>query len=324
MMKLLNHASKVLSAILLSFALVSCGDTDGNPEDLMGVAATGAATEGTVFVVDAEGTEISKTINADGFFRLDLRGMTAPFILKSVASNGIDPDLFSYAEEANVTANITPLTNLAMYMANGNADPGILYDSWASSFVNIAAADIKNAQAVVNANLSTQYTAFSLDPFTYDFFAARFLANGTSVDALLDAMTVDLSAGISISIAGIVDALVFDPDIDVTGFDIGGDSVAVIDAYSLSVEFTVDTTTFSSLLLSVNLPESSVPTLAGNTQIVEDTFRTFYGSVGDIAINSVTVTIGEELETIAVLDATITTEDGDVNYIAIYTYTQNI
>ncbi len=324
MMKLLNHASKVLSAILLGLALVSCGDTNGDPEDLMGVAATGAAAQGTVFVVDADGVEISKTINADGFFRLDVRGMTAPFMLKSVASNGIDPDLFSYADEANVTANITPLTNLVMYMANGNADPGILYDSWASSFVNIAAADIKNAQAVVNANLSTQYTAFSLDPFTYDFIGTRFLANGTSVDALLDAMTVDLSAGISISVVGIVNALTFDPNIDITGFDIGGDIVAATGAYALVMNVSVDGgTTSSDLALSVNLPASSVPVIGGSTQIVEDTFSTFYGSLGPIVINSVTVT-GDAAETIAVLDATITTEDGDFNYIATYIYTQNI
>lgn len=322
MMKLLNHASKVLSAILLGFALVSCGDTDGDPEDLMGVAATGAAIEGTVFVVDAEGTEISKAINADGFFRLDVRGMTAPFMLKAVADNEVDPDLFSYSAEVNVAVNITPLTNLAMVIAYGDVDLNSLYSGWSSSYGIIAAADIKNAQAVVNANLSTQYTAFSLDPLTYDFFAARFLANGTSFDALLDAMTVDLLAS-TIDIVG-VDTFAFDYDIPITGYDIGGDSVVASGAYSLSMNVSVNGLLSSDLLLSINLPASSVP-IEGNTQIVEDTFSSFYGSLGTIVFAPTAVTVdAETLVTTAVIDATITTQDnGDVVYIATYTYTPN-
>ena len=316
---------KGLGTILLSLVLLACSDTDGPPEDLYGTAAAGAVIQGTVSVVDSVGDELSRPINADGSFRFDVRGMTAPFMLKAVADNEVDPDLFSYSAEVNVAVNITPLTNLAMYIASAStssADLGILYDSWVSTFGNIVAADVVNAQATVNANLATQYTAFSLDPLTYDFFKIWFAANGTSIDALLDVMTVDLLAS-TIDIVG-VDTIAFDYDIPITGYDIGGDSVAVIDAYSLSVEFTVDTTTFSSLLLSINLPASSVP-IEGNTQIVQDTFSSFYGSVGDIVINSVTVTIGEELETIAEVDATITSlDDGAVSYVGIYTYTLNV
>ncbi|MCW8829911.1 MAG: hypothetical protein OQK32_00135 [Gammaproteobacteria bacterium] len=314
---------KGLTTVLLVFAVISCSDTDGDPEDIVGVAATGEATQGTVFIIDATGTEISKPINADGFFRFDVRGMTAPFMLKSVDSNGVDVDLFSYASKANVTANITPLTNLAVYMANGEADLSILYNSWVSSFVNIADTNIKNAQAVINANLSTQYTAFSLDPLTYDFFSTTFLTNSTSFDALLDALSVTLLPNIGISVVG-VNMPLFETNIDVADFNIGGDSVAEIGAYTLTLEVTVDDAVSDVLTLSINLPVSSVPS-PGNTQIVEDTFSTFYGSVGDIVINSVTVTIGEELETIAVINATITNlDDGDVTYIATYTYTQNI
>ncbi|MCK5002846.1 MAG: hypothetical protein KAS57_07455 [Gammaproteobacteria bacterium] len=324
-MKILNHALRVLSVLLLGLALASCSDTDGPPEDIIGVAAAGAATQGTVFVVDSSGVEISKTINSDGSYKFDVRDMNAPFMLKTVASNGIDADLFSYAEEANVTVNITPLTNLAMFIAYSNADLSILYDSWVSAFGNIDPLVLKDAQATVNANLSTQYTAFSLDPFTYDFVATRFLTNGTSFDALLDAMTVDLSAGISISIAGIANVLTFDSDIDITDFDIGGDSVATTGAYTVSVVVTVDAASSGSLLLSINFPASSVPTDI-DTQIIEDTFSTFYGSVGTIVITSVTVTPDVDTPTtiVAVVDATITPDLGDpINYSAAYTYTQN-
>ena len=318
---------KGLSSILLSLTIVACSDTDGPPEDLYGTAATGAATQGTVFVVDSVGDELSRPINADGSFRFDVRGMTAPFMLKTVADNGVDPDLFSYSAEVNVAVNITPLTNLALYIVNANADPGVLYNSWSSSFVNIAAADVINAQATVNANLATQYTAFSIDPFTYDFFATRFAANGTSIDALLDVMTVDFLAN-TIEIVGVA-PITLNYGIPVDGYDIGGDSVVLAGAYSLVMNVEVDGLLSSDLLLSVNLPVSSVPTPIGNTQFVEDTFSSFYGSVGSILINSVDVTVTVDVDTlvettVAIVNATITTLDnGDVAYIATYTYTPN-
>ena len=305
---------KGLGAILLSLALVSCADTDGPPEDLIGTAATGAAIAGTVYAMDAAGVEISKVINADGYFRLDVRGMTAPFILKSVADNG--SELFSYAVGTDVTANITPLTNLAMYIANGEADLGILYNSWASSYVNIDVVDIKNAQAVINANLSTQYTAFSLDPFTYDIFGTGFSANGTSLDALLDAITVNL-VPIDISVVAVTMPL-FDSGISTVDYDIGGDTIATPGAYTLTMNVSVDGgATSSDLRLSINLPASSVP-IPGSTQIVEDTFSTFYGSVGTIVINLVTV---DEISVpqVTVINAT----KGGVPYVATYTYTLN-
>ena len=322
-----ERLTKSLSIILLGLALVSCSDTDGPPEDLVGTAATGAAISGTVYAMDAMGVEISKTINADGYFRMDVRGMTAPFILKAVADNG-GADLFSYASGTDVTVNITPLTNLAMYLANGEADPAPLYDSWASSYVNIAAADITNAQAVINANLSTQYTAFSLDPFTYDFIGARFLANGTSIDSLLDKMTVDISAGVSLSVTGVTMPL-FDPFVSIVDYDIGGDSVAISGAYTLSMNVSVDGgTTSSNLILSINLPASAVPTVpTANIQFVEDMFSTFYGSVGSIVFStptSVTADVDTPTTIIAVIDATITPVGAtDLNYLATYTYTLN-
>ena len=324
-MNRLNYALKVLAVILLGLALASCTDTDGPPEDLVGIAAAGAETQGTVFVVGADGREISKTINSDGSFKFDVRGMTAPFMLKTVASNGVDADLFSYASEANVTANITPLTNLTMFIASGSissAELSAFYDSWVSVFGTISAQLVKDAQATVNANLSTQYTAFSLDPFTYDFIETRFLTNGTSVDGLIDAMTVDLLAG-TVAITGVVSPIVLDLNVPIVDFDIGGVAVATTGAYTVSVVVTVNTVSSGSLLLAINLP--SVPTDV-DTQIVEDIFSTFYGSVGAIVINSVTVTPDVDTPTtiIAVVDATITPDLGDpVNYSAAYTYTLN-
>lgn len=331
MMKLFNHALKVLSVILFGLALASCTDTDGPPEEILGIAETGSATHDTVYVVDSMGMEISKTINADGFFRLDVRGMTAPFMLKTVDNEGIDTDLYSYVAEENIGVNVTPLTNLAMVIAYGDTDLASLYSSWASSFELITALAIKDAQATINANLVTQYTAFSLDSQTYDFFEAQFLTNGTSIDGLLNAMSIDLSSGISISIAGIVDVLVFDSNIDITSFDIGGVAVAALGAYTLDLEGSIGGIDFGGLRLAINLSAADVPTApSGNIQIVQDTFLSFYGLLGDIVINSVDVTVTVDevtfvATTVAVITATITTLDnGDVIYVATYSYNENI
>lgn len=320
-MKLLNHATKILSVILLALGLAACSDTDGPPEDLLGTAANGAATDGELFVVDAGGVETQEDLPINGVFKVDVRKRTAPFMLKTVASNGVDPDLYSYAEEANTLVNITPLTNVALFIANGNADPAELYDNWSSTFVNLSSAIVADAQATVNANLTTQYRAFSLDPFTYNFVGTGFAANGTSVDGMLDVMQVDISADvIDISVTGL-GTLVFDSAIDTTDYDIGGVNEATAGTYAVNLEVSIDGTLSGAATLAISLPASDLPA-AGNTQLVEDMFVSFYGIVGEIVINSVTVT-GNTDETVAELGATITTADDVLNYVATYTYTLN-
>lgn len=321
MMKLLIKAIKALSVILLSFVFVACSDTDGPAQDLIGTAATGTATQGMVYVVDAEGTELSRPINTDGSFKFDVRKLAAPFMLKTVADNVTDPDLYSFAEESNVTVNVTPLTNVAMYIANGNADPVALYDGWSSSFGNITAAIMKDAKAVVNANLRTQFTAFGFDPLVFDFIGTRFAANGTGLDSLLGTLTVDIAAGVNVDVTGI-GAIAFDTGIDITGYDIGGTSVTVTGNYSLSLSVSVNGSVASAVQLSINLPAADLPTV-GNAQLVEDMFVSYYGTKGTIVFNTLTDVTGDAAETIAVVDATITTTDGDVNYIATYTYKLN-
>jgi len=311
---------KVVGAALLSFFLISCSDTDGPPEDIFGMAASGAPIVGMVYVVDAAGVEISKVINIDGSYKMDVRKMTAPFILKAVPDNGTGSDLYSFAEQANVTANLTPLTNLALFIANGNADPAVLYDEWVSTFVDITATEVKVAQATVNANLSTPLTAFALDPFAYDFVGTRFTANGTGIDGLLDAMTLDISGGvIDLSIAGL-DPLTFNTAIATTEYDIGADSVAVAGNYTLRLVVTVEGVTTRDVYLTVNFPADSLPTVY-DAKIVEDMFISFYGTTGTIVINDTSVTT--DVDTLTTIDATITTPDGVDDYIATYTFTLN-
>lgn len=321
MMKRLSSAIKGLSAILLAFSLVSCSDTDGPPEDLIGTAVSGEPALGTVYVVDANGIELSEEVGLSGIFKVDVRKKTAPFMLRFVTKDGLVAEQFAYSEESDALVNITPLTSLAIFIANGNADPADLYNNWSSTFVNITAEIVTNAQAIVNANLLTQFTAFSSDPFTYDFVGTAFAANGTSIDGLLDATTVDISAGfVDISVLE-VGAIAFNTGINVSAYDIGGAVTTTTGAYTVTINISVADVTSTVTTLSVNLPASYLPT-AGNTLMVEDMFKSFYGILGAITINSATVT-GGTAETIVELDATITTTDDVLNYIATYTYTLN-
>ncbi len=323
--------TKVLATIFLGIAVASCADTDGPPADLLGVASTGLAVQGTVFVVDAEGVELSRLLNIDGSFKFDVRQLTAPFMLKTVAGNNVDPDLYSYAENAtsnvNEVVNITSLTNLVMSIANSEADLAILYDSWSSSFTGIDPASVKDIQARVNMNLSTLFTAFSIDPLSYDFFGKRFIANSTSVNAMLKQLTIDTSAGISFIVEGVAVPFAYNPSIDITATDIGGTIAALTGNYSLSRSTVIDAGAAVSTLLAINLPAASVPTVpTGNIQIVEDTFGSFYGSVGDIVINTTVASFDTVTAStiIAVIDATITTPEAvDKNYVDTYTYTLN-
>lgn len=322
MMKRLSSAIKGLSAILLAFSLVSCSDTDGPPEDLIGTVVSGEPALGTVYVVDANGVELSEEVGLSGTFKVDVRKKTAPFMLKFVTKDGLVAEQFSYTEESDALVNITPLTSLAIFVANGNADPAILYNNWSSTFVTITPEIVTNAQAIVNANLLTQFTAFSLDPLTYDFFGTAFAANGTSIDGLLDATTVDISAGFADISVLEVGNIVFNTGINVSGYDIGGAVTATTGAYTVTIDISVAGVTSTAATLSVNLPASYLPA-DGNTVMVEDMFKSFYGILGAITINSATVT-GDTAETVIVLDATITIDSSDVNYIATYTYTENI
>lgn len=320
-MKFSDQIIKNLGMLLLGLVIASCSDTDGPPQDLFGVAASGAAIKGSIYVVDADGSELNRLINTDGTFRFDVRKLTAPFMLKVVAENGVDPDLYSFAAEPNVVVNVTPLSNLAMYVVNGNADPVTLYSSWVSASATTADVDVKNAQAIVNANLRMQLMAYSISPYNYDFITARFAANGTSFDGLLDAISVDITAGVNVDVTGI-GALVFDTGIDTTGYDIGGEAVATTGNYTIKFKVAVDGGVNSAeTWLMINLPAPDLP-VVGGTQLVEDLFVSLYGKTGSIVINSADVT-GDAAETVVVLNADITTQDGVFNYVATYTFTQN-
>ncbi|HEY5513395.1 MAG TPA: hypothetical protein VIK40_07110 [Geomonas sp.] len=103
-------ACSMMVLSLLAIAMSGCGGGGGNSTPaptVSGVAATGAAMSGPVFLKDAANNpEMSHTILAsdNGFFSFDVSGKTAPFMLRAGS-------LYSMSGGPG-TANINPLTNL--------------------------------------------------------------------------------------------------------------------------------------------------------------------------------------------------------------------
>ncbi len=228
----LHRIVSLLVAAVFAISLIACSSSSRAPTTLSGTAATGAGIIGTVFVTDANGTERSVDTAADGSGRytIDVSGMTPPFIIKIVPAGGTGATLYSYADSANMTINITPLTDLALFIANGNTDLTTAYTTWDGT--QFSAASVRSSQATVNANLQAQITAAGLDATVYDFFSTAFDADNTGIDAVLDAITVDTSSGaVMLNVIGVAGGTVvipavagftFDPAIDTSGINVGG------------------------------------------------------------------------------------------------------
>jgi hypothetical protein len=212
----------------LALILSGCGgnDHDNNNSNTMnqtlsGTAATGEPIAGYVYVTDVSGTEVNNAINDDGSWNVEVTGMTGPFLVRAVPNDTSLSTQYSYAASANIKVNVTPLTTLALYLANDEQDLSALVSGWSSTQINVT--DLQTAQAQINANFAAQLQAQSLDSATYDFFTADFDADGSGFDALLDAVHVEFNmseGGFAVTVGG--DAFNFDVAIDISDISIGG------------------------------------------------------------------------------------------------------
>ncbi|NOX08140.1 MAG: hypothetical protein GXP22_01390 [Gammaproteobacteria bacterium] len=191
---------QTLRASLLIFTIMllsACGGGGGGSSSsvanvLSGTAATGAPIAGYVYITDINGIEINVPIQADGSYSIDVSGMTAPFILRAIPNDSNLPVQYSYAT-ASGTVNITPLTSLALFLANNQEDLDTLRTNWANRSGTITAWGLTIAQAKINANFYNYFTRIGLDPSSYNFFSAAFNADGSGFDELLDTLQVNIN-----------------------------------------------------------------------------------------------------------------------------------
>ncbi len=195
------------SAIVL--ALYGCNDDNDSPAAaapavaLSGTAATGAPISSAPIVVRcAGGSNITTATNAAGEYSITVGQMTTAGAAMPCALQITLPDLsFLYGlAEANGTANITPLTNLAVAHAI-NAMSGVAPALWFGADATLdfpTTEEISGAQAAVEAALQT---ATGEPSVPFDIFTTSFAADSTSnYDVWLDNLKEALAtAGTSYS-----------------------------------------------------------------------------------------------------------------------------
>ncbi|MBC8414157.1 hypothetical protein H8E50_10885, partial [bacterium] len=136
--------------------VVGAGTAAVTPSILSGIAATGAAIQGTVYLKDSAGTVKSQVIASDGSYSFDVTGLTPPFYLRAISNDSNIAPMHSVAM-APGRANINPITNVAVAAAARTADPGASYDNPAThpitqNSIETAIADIRRILDVVTRN----------------------------------------------------------------------------------------------------------------------------------------------------------------------------
>jgi hypothetical protein len=195
MSKLRIFAAGMMLIVVGLLAGCGGGGSSSSTTKVSGVAATGTPITGTVYLKDSSNPAkaLSQTINSDGSFSFDVSGMTAPFILKATGTaNGQSYTLYSFAGSTG-TANINPLSHLAVVQANGGADPATVYGAPASAKMEA----IKAALANATSNIQTLF-ALALRDYgvaNVNFISDTYVANHTGLDLFFDLISIQVSNG---------------------------------------------------------------------------------------------------------------------------------
>jgi len=171
----------ILSISLFAIYFHSCGP--GNPSEeggLGGTCAIGRPLAGVpVFLKDSKGKERSAITNDKGKFFIKTAKLTPPFSLRAQGY-----ELFSYLNQQTGTANLTPLSNAVIAIGNkGNLD---IYTDPPSDPL-----DLSNANNSLSGFINEVLKEYNVsEPDTVDFINTPFDANGTKIDAVIDAISI--------------------------------------------------------------------------------------------------------------------------------------
>jgi len=249
---------------------------------------------------------------------MEVDGGAKPYMLKVEVDNS-GQVLYSFAEEGG-TANITPMTNLALHEANKNgttySDLSALFSEFASNHSRISPAVLNDAKAKVNANLATLLSDESVEN-GYDFFKTAFSPDGNGIDAVLDALDItigtDANAGtISINLdgAGFTD---FFAGIDIGDFTIGGSGDNGNNGGGATGTWTVVVATtvsgFTTEVTITDFPAAAVPTGDNSAAInaAQEEFNNSFGELGSVSNFSFTFVSSSDTQVVTRTTATITT-----------------
>lgn len=111
-----------LAVSVAAVMLAACGTGQG--PSVSGVAQAGGPVVGRVTVVDASKVPVRAvaTTDADGAFKVDIAGMTPPYLLKVEGAGPTGPVRLFSASEDGRAADVNPITSAAFSGAAGRSD----------------------------------------------------------------------------------------------------------------------------------------------------------------------------------------------------------
>jgi len=190
-------------ALLITGALIAgCGGGSGggsgagvSPQTVSGVAATGAPLAGQVSLRDSSSTrkESSTVISSDGSFAIDVSDMKAPFILKaSGIADGVNRTMYSFADKPG-TANINPLSTVAVANAAGVDDPATVFDKPDAQTLDKIKSGMPGSVSTLKSKLKVLLDGFSVA--NADPVSDPFSADHTGLDGMFDNVKIVLAGG---------------------------------------------------------------------------------------------------------------------------------
>jgi len=205
--------AKAVLATAAFLCLASCGGGGGAGSGgtatsaVSGMAAAGSGIAGRVSIKDASGQE-RFVDTASGSFTLNVDGLTPPFLLKAQWTvSGVTQTLYGFASGSG-TANVTPLTNLAVVAAAGSLSLDAVYQAPSPAAYNAIAAGLPAAVQELRSALAPLLSQFSVSGL--DLLTGAFAADHTGMDALLDSITVQVAGGESVVSDAASGATLFD------------------------------------------------------------------------------------------------------------------
>jgi hypothetical protein len=188
----------LLGVLTVGLIITSCGGGGGGgatppaSPTVSGIAAAGAPIVGFAYLKDSATPAVTRgpvTIANNGSFSFDVAGLVPPFILKVEGSvGGQSVKLISVAKGAG-TANVNPITNIAVAAVTQENDPSVVYDTPSTYSADMTQANLDSAIGQIQTMLQALLTAYNA---TTDPLTGNYSADHTGLDAVLDVVTVSL------------------------------------------------------------------------------------------------------------------------------------
>ncbi len=209
LIRLLKRRRATIMAIgllTISALIAGCGGGSGSsdgagvsPQVVSGVAATGSPLVGQVTLRDSSSVRKDKStvIANDGSFSIDVADMQAPFLLKATGTaDGVSRTMFSFADKPG-TANINPLSSVALASAAGVDDPATVFDKPDAAMLDKVKSGMPGSVTTIQTKLMPLLNAFSAgsvnpvkDPFTADHDGLDGVFDNVKVTLLNGTLTI--------------------------------------------------------------------------------------------------------------------------------------